>query len=178
MPTEAVVGIFTLLGVLLGGTLTALFEIWRRALDARSAARVVRMETIENRASALATLEEARLEYRLEDSAWLTHRLAVAQILDGQTFSALHHAYGFIGVAQHEMRELGRARRGEETLRHWADDLTMLISLLAQVERMRIWRLMWSVLGNPPPVVFDMASFGSPSYHDEDEEETVKRSEG
>lgn len=91
--TPVVVALASLGGVILGAALAAGLELYRRALDAQSAARLIRIETIDNRAKAEELAAERPIRSRLESAAWRELRLVVAPFLDEVQLIKLAQSY-------------------------------------------------------------------------------------
>lgn len=80
-------------GVTLGAVLSGGFELWRRALNGQSAARLIRVETIENRLRADKLLLGAAVTGAYETSAWQAMRLEIAPFLSELELARLAESY-------------------------------------------------------------------------------------
>lgn len=149
MPTEAIVALSTLGGVVLGGMLTAVFELWRRVLDAQSAARVIRMETAENRAK-MALALQGKTGDPPQDAAWLQHRITLAPVLGEEELSDLYRDYSVIGqtlLFLRHLHESGEASpRANLHFRQWHKALCERAELLRTIECSSRCKLLWRLL--------------------------------
>jgi hypothetical protein len=140
------------LGAIVGALLASGFELWRRGLDAQSAARIIRLETIENLAAVQVALEGLRPP-ELSNAAWIQHRLTLAPVLNRDDLAGLHHKYRFVNTAQQMLEQLGQSPDSNRTtLEHWSNDLKSEIAMLSTIERLRKGRLIWRLIFGPPTI--------------------------
>jgi hypothetical protein len=94
----------SLVGVLVGALLASYFELWRRALDGQAAARLIRVETLENRTRAEKLIQQSRPGLAFAQSAWTQYRLIVAPLLGEIELSKLGQSYAALGELEAEMQ--------------------------------------------------------------------------
>jgi hypothetical protein len=132
----ALPAIFGVVGVILGVILGSAFELWKRALEGQAAARVIRIETIENRvAVAKALTSHARL-MSTQNSAWRDHRLALVPFLTELQFGRIAQAYA--GLSQIEEAEHSRS---DDQLADWMNLARDNGRVLRRVEAANPWTL-------------------------------------
>ena len=150
MPTEAIVALSTLGGVVVGSTLTALFALWRRVLDAQSAARIIRMELRENRTKVALALRGKIGDLYPQDAAWLQHRITLAPVLGEEELSDLYRDCSLVGQSRLLLDELGKpgraGARANEHFRDWHKALCERAELLRTIECSSRWKLLWRLL--------------------------------
>jgi hypothetical protein len=149
LPTEAIVALSTLGGVVVGSALTALFQLWRRVLDAQSAARVIRMETAENRAKVGLALRGLKGDPP-QDAAWLELRITLAPVLGEEELSDLYRDCSLVGQSRLLLDDLGKpGRAGAQANQHfrdWHKALRERAKLLRTIECSSRWKLLWRLL--------------------------------
>ena len=142
--------VFGLLGVTLGVGLGGALEFWRRALDGRAAARVLRAETLGNRAKVDLLLDEKPIRNQPESSAWQELRLQVAPFLDELKLMRIAQSYD-------ELRDLGLARpegaqfyvlvsQDKKWVGEWLDRMQEQARWLRGIEQSKPWKLVWRLL--------------------------------
>ncbi len=150
MPSEALIGLFTLGGVILGATLASAFELWRRALDAQSAARIIRMEAFENRVKIRMFLDAKTQDVAVQDTAWVQHRITLAPVLSDEELMELYRDYAALGQLRHLMQgtsfpaDIPRVQANG--LPALEGQLTKRVNKLKQVEQSSRGRLIWRLL--------------------------------
>ena len=137
-------------GVLIGGALTAVFELWRRVLDGIAAGRLVRMELVDNRSMVEVALA-GKKGVRLSDQAWRDQRLSLAPLLTEVELGRLWRDIGLTGHQQ-EIIEILEQQHGENPkplsneLLEWKDALRERGRELRALEGKRKLALMWRLL--------------------------------
>ena len=142
--------VFGLFGVALGVGLGGALELWRRALDGRAAARVLRAETLGNRAKVDLLLDEKPIRNQPESSAWQELRLQVAPFLDELELMRIAQSYD-------ELRDFGLARpegtqfyvlvsQDKKWVGEWLDRMQEQARWLRGIERSKPWTLVWRLL--------------------------------
>jgi hypothetical protein len=82
-------GLFVLGGVLVGGLLTFLAELWRQVLTARSAAWIIHQELMHNRVHLSAVATDPGSIELLSTEAWQSHRAQLAGLVSGPVLDNL-----------------------------------------------------------------------------------------
>lgn len=139
------------LGALIGGLTTLTLEVWRRVLDAVSAARLIRMELVTNRDFIGLALKNRTGAMNLSDEGWRAHRVSLAPILDEIALGKLWRDYGFIGQARLFIQLIhDGTQREQETaknqLQEWHDVLAEHGKSLRVLEGRSKIRHMWTLL--------------------------------
>jgi len=94
--TELWSGIFALGGVLIGAVLALVIEVWKRVLDGQAAARVIRVEMVENRVIATGYLQHGTVVDGtgvFDATAWNAYRLVMAPLLTEMQLADISACY-------------------------------------------------------------------------------------
>jgi hypothetical protein len=115
-----VAALLGLLGVGVGVFLSTLFELWRRALDAQAAARLIRMESVENRVKVLGRAPPGFLR----SAAWEAHASKIISLLTEMEASRIAQSYAElsrIGLVIELETRTGRTPDGDKGLWSWVE---------------------------------------------------------
>ncbi|MBI4301737.1 MAG: hypothetical protein HY664_03940 [Chloroflexi bacterium] len=147
--------IFGLVGVILGAVLASMFELWRRVLDGQAAARVIRMETADNRYRIELVLNKNFHWENLKTSAWETYRLIVAPFLEELEFHNLNRSYSLDQIPRMLSADEKNARmqqisfptsKTRKQLEDWLEQTRGLGKRLRRIEATNPWRLVVTLL--------------------------------
>jgi hypothetical protein len=100
----AITGLFTILGVLIGATLTAMWALSEEATNFRVAVRMVRSEIARNRLflESLVKDPEVASPTDVKEDAWLTGRRSLALLLPQRDWDWLTGHYAMLSMVRHE----------------------------------------------------------------------------
>ena len=137
--------LFGLLGVFVGAFLAGAFELWRRTVEGQSAARLIRIETIENRVNVERALKVGFRGEQVARVAWDDYRFAITPFISELEIMQLAQSYSLVGkindrwfpVLKSGGRQplgdwIGRVREDARILHHveTASPLVLLIRLV------------------------------------------------
>ena len=162
-----VTGLIGLLGVMVGAFLNFVMEVWRVVLGGRASARVVRLEMQANANKCVQAIHSRDASIRLSDTAWLTHREQLANVLPEEAFRHVSIGYDAMFIVQQRITEIGGDNFSfcKSELEQWAKRLLVHCGLFKQIERRRRLAQMLDVFlgrttfptgekkGPPPPIV-------------------------
>jgi hypothetical protein len=134
-----------LLGVGVGVCLATLFELWRRALDAQAAARLIRMESVENRVK---VLERAPPAF-LRSEAWDTNAPKIISLLKEMEASRIAESYAElsrIGLLIELEARTTRTAEGDRRLSIWVERAQANGKVLRAIESAKPRHLMWKLV--------------------------------
>ncbi len=144
-------------GVLIGGALAGLIELWRQLLEGRAAARILRMEIQGNVTRATLSVAHSRSDIVLKDDAWKDLRVKVVPLLPEEFLLHLHTSYDGIFVVREHILEVDSDRSQAKTqVKDWTDSMLLHAAFLKQLQgRSRIAQLVDLLRGRPtfPPAV-------------------------
>lgn len=112
----ALPAIFGVVGVVLGALLASAFELWKRALDGQAAARIIRLEIMDNKVKARDVVDVGFYGGPFEMSGWREHRLVVALFLDESDLVRLARSYTWLPGASRVIRVLDEASSQSSSL--------------------------------------------------------------
>lgn len=142
--------VFGLFGVTLGVGLGGALEFWRRALDGRAAARVLRAETLGNRTKVDLLLDNEPIRNKPESSAWQELRLQVAPFLDELKLMRIAQSYDELrdfGLVQPEgARFYILVSLDKKWVGEWLGRMQEQAQWLRGIEDSNIWKLVWRLL--------------------------------
>ena len=132
--TEALyglVGVFT--GAFLAAFLTAAFELWRRTVEGKSAARLIRIETIENTVNVERALKVGVRGEQVARVAWDDYRFAVTPFLSELEIMRLAESYSLVGKINDRWLPALKSS-GRHSLGDWIARVREYARILRQVE--------------------------------------------
>jgi len=109
-------------GVLVGGALAGFLELWRRGLDGQAAARLIRIETVENRVNVERAVKYGHRGERVARHAWNDYRLAVTPFLDELQIMQIAESYSLVDKVNERWFEALKTG-GRTPLNKWVDRL-------------------------------------------------------
>ena len=146
-----VTGLVAFGGVLVGGALTGLIELWRQLLEGRAAARIIRMEIQDNANRCIQSIAHSRPDIRLKDDAWRDLRAKLAPLLPELVLQDLASGYGAMFIAEDWISKVQLKRdEAKAQVQQWVDSMMVHSSFLLQLEkRSRIPQMVDLLLGRP-----------------------------
>ena len=145
-----VTGLVGLGGVLVGGALAGLIELWRQLLDGRAAARIVRMEIQDNVNLAVLSVGHARSDVaRFKDGAWRDLRVKLVPLLPEAALMHMGIYYGAVFIVEGWAAEASSGQSNAKVqIKEWIDEIMLDAALLKQVQgRSRLAQMADLLLG-------------------------------
>lgn len=148
-------GLVGLTGVLVGGALTGVMDLWRQLIDGKSAARIIRMEIQENVNRAVQAINRSRPDIRLRDDGWKDLRVKLVPLLPDEVLLQMSSTYGAIFIVEEWISKIQQKPQEANTqIRQWIDNATLHAGFLIQLSRRsRVPQMVDLLLGKPtfPP---------------------------
>lgn len=132
--TEALsglVGVF--IGAFLALFLAVAFELWRKTVEGQSAARLIRIETIENRVNVERAIKVGFRGEQVARVAWDDYRLAVTPFLSELEIMRLAWSYGLVDKINNRWLPVLKSS-GRHPLGGWTARVRENARILRQVE--------------------------------------------
>jgi len=162
----AVTGLVAFGGVLIGGALTGLIELWRQLLEGRAAARIVRMEIQENVNRAVLSVTHTQTGIKLKDDGWRDLRVKLAPLLPEEVLLHLASGYGAIFIAEDWITKItSKETAAKAEIKQWADNMMLDSGFLLQLERRSRPAQMCDLLFGRP--TFPTPKHGEPNMKNE-----------
>ena len=150
-----ITGLVGLGGVLVGGALAGLLDLWRQVSEGRAAARILRMEMQENVNRAILSVAQRRTDIALNDDAWKDLRIKVAPLMPEVVLLHLGIDYSAIFIVRDWISKAAlRQNRAKAEVETWTNAMMLHSSFLMQLDgRSRIAQMVDLLLGRPtfPP---------------------------
>jgi len=144
-----------LLGVLVGGLLTATLDLWRQVLSGRAAARVVRLEIHENINRCVQSVASQHPGIKLTDEAWRDLRVQLVPLLPDDAVLDISIGYGALFIVEDWISKIQQKHaEAKEQIQQWSNRMIIHVALLKQLEsRSRLAQMVDLLLGRPtfPP---------------------------
>jgi len=140
-------------GVLIGGVLAGLIELWRQLLEGRAAARILRMEINENVNRAIQSVAYVRSDIALKDDAWKDLRAKVVPLLPEEFLLQLSTSYDMMFIVRNWIDKAALKQERDEAIaqvKEWTENMMWHATFLIQLrQRRRIAQLVDLLLGRP-----------------------------
>ena len=153
-------------GVLIGGALAGLIELWRQLLEGRAAARILRLEIQENVNRAGLSVTHLHSGIRLKYDAWRDVRVKVAPLLPEVVLGHLATGYGALFIVEDWISKIQQKQsQAKAEIWHWAEDMMLDSAFLLQLQRRsRIAQMVDLLLGKP---TFPTPARGAPGMEEQ-----------
>ena len=137
-------------GVLIGGALAGLIELWRQLLEGRAAARIVRMEIQDNVNLAVLSVGHARSDVaRFKDNAWRDLRVKLVPLLPEAALMHMGIYYGAVFIVEDWAAKASSGQSNAKgQVKEWIDEIMLDAALLKQLQgRSRLAQMVDLLLG-------------------------------
>jgi len=142
-------------GVLIGGLMTGVAQVWKQVVDSRSAAQIIRMELQDNVNRAALAVTHQRSDVRLHDDAWKGHRGQLVPLLPREVLLQMSTLNGACWIVDDWISRIAvKPKEAKAEIDQWVEGAALNATFLIQLtRRSRIAQMIEVILDRPtfPP---------------------------